>query len=127
MRNLFLLVSVLFNFVLFAQGNLQFNQVLLLSTNQNSSVLLGTVPAGKTWKIEGYGTNLTSYNSCDFSFNGVNPSFRAGTTDSYSAAYTYVSSTQQFWLPAGTPLHAIACNGAVGYRWVSIIEFNIIP
>ena len=127
MRNLFLLVSVLFNFVLFAQGNLQFNQVLLLSTNQNSSVLLGTVPAGKTWKIEGYGTNLTSYYNCDFSFNGVNPAFRAGSTDSYSAAYTYVSSTQQFWLPAGTPLHAFACNGTSGYRWVSIIEFNIIP
>ena len=127
MRNLFLLVCVLFNFVLFAQGNLQFNQVLLLSTNLNSNVLLGTVPAGKTWKIEGYGTNLTSYYSCDFSFNGANPAFRAGTTDSYSAAYTYVSSTQQFWLPAGTPLHALACNGGAGYRWVSIIEFNIIP
>ena len=127
MRNLFLLVSVLFNFVLFAQGNLQFNQVLLLSTSQNSSILLGTVPAGKTWKIEGYGTNLTSYNSCDFSFNGVEPAFRAGTTNIYQNNYAYVSSTQQFWLPAGTPLHAIACNGAVGYRWVSIIEFNIIP
>ena len=111
----------------FSQGNLQFNQVLLLSTNQNSSVLLGTVPAGKTWKIEGYGTNLTSYNSCDFSFNGVEPAFRAGTTNIYQNNYAYVSSTQQFWLPAGTPLHAIACNGAVGYRWVSIIEFNIIP
>lgn len=127
MRNLFLIVSVLFNFVLFAQGNLQFNQVLLLSTSQNSSILLGTVPAGKTWKIEGYGTNLTSYNSCDFSFNGVEPAFRAGTTNIYQNNYAYVSSTQQFWLPAGTPLHAIACNGAVGYRWVSIIEFNIIP
>ena len=127
MRNLFLLVSVLFNFVLFSQGNLQFNQVLLLSTNQNSSILLGTVPAGKTWKIEGYGTNLTSYYNCDFSFNGVNAAFRAGSTDSYSSAYTYVSSTQQFWLPAGTPLHAFACNGTAGYRWVSIIEFNIIP
>ena len=113
--------------MLFAQGNLQFNQVLLLSTNQNSNVLLGTVPAGKTWKIEGYGTNLTSYYNCDFSFNGVNPAFRAGSTDSYSSAYTYVSSTEQFWLPAGTPLHAFACNGTTGYRWVSIIEFNIIP
>lgn len=110
-----------------SQGNLQFNQVLLLSTNQNSNVLLGTVPAGKTWKIEGYGTNLTSYYSCDFSFNGANPAFRAGTTDNTSAAYTYVSSTQQFWLPAGTPLHAFACSGGTGYRWVSIIEFNIIP
>lgn len=127
MRNLFLLVSVLFNFVLFAQGNLQFNQVLLLSTSQNSSILLGTVPAGKTWKIEGYGTNLTSYYNCDFSFNGVNTAFRAGSTDSYSSGYNYVSSTQQFWLPAGTPLHAFSCNGTVGYRWVSIIEFNIIP
>ena len=113
--------------MLFAQGNLQFNQVLLLSTNQNSNVLLGTVPAGKTWKIEGYGTNLTSYYNCDFSFNGVNPAFRAGSTDSYSSGYTYVSSTQQFWLPTGTPLHAFACNGTTGYRWVSIIEFNIIP
>ena len=128
MKRLYTFIITIFLYTgAFSQGNLQFNQVLLLSTNLNSNVLLGTVPAGKTWKIEGYGTNLTSYYNCDFSFNGVNTAFRAGSTDSYSSGYTYVSSTQQFWLPAGTPLHAFSCNGTVGYRWVSIIEFNIIP
>ena len=128
MKRLYIFIITIFlTTVAFSQGNLQFNQVLLLSTSQNSSILLGTVPAGKTWKIEGYGTNLTSYYNCDFSFNGVNTAFRAGSTDSYQNSYAYVSSTQQFWLPAGTPLHAFSCNGTVGYRWVSIIEFNIIP
>jgi hypothetical protein len=128
MKRLYIFIITIFlTTVAFSQGNLQFNQVLLLSTNQNSSVLLGTVPAGKTWKIEGYGTNLTSYYNCDFSFNGVDDAFRAGAINIYQNSYAYVSSTQQFWLPAGTPLHAMACNGAVGYRWVSIIEFNIIP
>ncbi len=32
-------------FVLFSQGNLQFNQVLLLTAT-------GTVPSGKVWKVE---------------------------------------------------------------------------
>lgn len=128
MKRLYIFIITIFlTTVAFSQGNLQFNQVLLLSTNQNSNVLLGTVPAGKTWKIEGYGTNLTSYYNCDFSFNGVETAFRAGTTSIYQNSYAYVSSTEQFWLPAGTPLHAIACNGGTGYRWVSIIEFNIIP
>ena len=110
-----------------AQGNLQFNQVLLLSTSQNTTVLLGTVPAGKTWKIEGFGTELQGNNECNFSFNGSNVAFRSGSAFIYSGSYAYVGSTDHFWIPAGTPLYALTCNNFNGYRWVSIIEFNIIP
>jgi hypothetical protein len=47
-----------------AQGNLQFNQTLLLSTTQASNVLLGTVPAGKVWKVEGFGSGNSGASEC---------------------------------------------------------------
>lgn len=110
-----------------SQGNLQFNQVLLLSTSQNTTVLLGTVPAGKTWKIEGFGTENQGNNECNFSFNGSNVAFRSGSVYIYSSSYAYAGSTDHFWIPAGTPLYALICSNFNAFRWVSIIEFNIIP
>lgn len=107
-----------------AQGNLQFNQALLLSATQNTNVLLGTVPAGKVWKIEGFGTEVSGSNECNFSFNGSNVAFRAGSVYIYGGSYTYAGSTDHFWIPAGTTLYSLGCNG---YRWVSVMEFNIIP
>jgi hypothetical protein len=127
MKKLLLSTFLLLSNLACAQGNLQFNQVLLLSTSQNTTVLLGTVPAGKTWKIEGFGTELQGNNECNFSFNGSNVAFRSGSAFIYSGSYAYVGSTDHFWIPAGTPLYALTCNNFNGYRWVSIIEFNIIP
>jgi hypothetical protein len=109
-----------------AQGNLQFNQPLLLSTTNSSTVLLGTVPAGKAWKIEGYGTEVQGANSCGFSFNGSNVAFYSGTTYTYGSNYTYSNNNTDFWLPAGATLYALSGCGA-SYRWVSILEFNIVP
>ncbi len=117
---LFLLVSI--NCA--AQGNLQFNQTLLLSTTQTSNTLLGTVPTGKVWKIEGFGTTATSYNSCGFSFDGVNTFVRAGGVDNYSSGITYFVDNDNIWLPAGTPVWALYCSY---HRWLSIIEFNVVP
>jgi hypothetical protein len=127
MKKILLSTFLLLSNLACAQGNLQFNQVLLLSTSQNTTVLLGTVPAGKTWKIEGFGTELQGNNECNFSFNGSNVAFRSGSAFIYSGSYAYVGSTDHFWIPAGTPLYALTCNNFNGYRWVSIIEFNIIP
>jgi hypothetical protein len=124
MKNLF---TVLFLFMIsyaYSQGNLQYNQTLLLSTTNSGSVLLGTVPAGKVWKIEGFGTSADGYNECRFSFDGNNVAFRAGSVYIYNSAYTYAGETKNIWIPAGTPLHALSC---ASYRWVSIVEFNIVP
>lgn len=124
MRKLIVIASLFSLVSMVAQGNLQFNQTLLLSTTQASNVLLGTVPAGKVWKIEGYGTEASGYYECSFSFNGSNVAFRAGSVSIYNSGYTYASEPKGSWLPAGTTLYSLGCNY---YRWVSIMEFNIVP
>ena len=122
----FLFVLVLFLFGSFyAQGNLQFNQALLLSTNQASNVLLGTVPVGKVWKVEGFGSGNSGASECGWSFDGTNVAFRSGNVYLGGSAYQTSNSTSTFWLPAGTTVYSLNC--ASNYRWISIIEFNIIP
>ena len=122
----FLFVLVLFFFGSFnAQGNLQFNQALLLSTNQASNVLLGTVPIGKVWKVEGFGSGNSGASECGWSFDGTNAAFRSGNVYLGGSAYQSSNSTSTFWLPAGTTVYSLNC--ASNYRWMSVIEFNILP
>jgi len=109
----------------YAQGNLQFNQTLLFSTTQASNVLLGTVPAGKVWKIEGFGSGNSGASECAWSFDGSNAAFRSGNVYLGGSAYQYSNSTSTFWLPAGTTVYSLNCSSI--YRWISIIEFNIVP
>jgi hypothetical protein len=124
MKKLFLLTFLVVSKFIFSQGNLQFNQTLLLSTTQANSVLLGTVPAGKTWKIEGFGTAADGYNECRFSFDGSNIAFRAGSVHIYGSSYAYAGEAKGIWIPAGTTLYSLGCSY---YRWVSVVEFNIVP
>ena len=121
---LFLAIFLCFG-ALNAQGNLQFNQALLLSTNQASNVLLGTVPVGKVWKVEGFGSGNSGASECGWSFDGTNAAFRSGNVYLGGSAYQTSNSTSTFWLPAGTTVYSLNC--ASNYRWISIIEFNIVP
>jgi hypothetical protein len=122
----FLFVLVLFLFGSFyAQGNLQLNQEFLLRTNQASNVLLGTVPVGKVWKVEGFGSGNSGASECGWSFDGTNAAFRSGNVYLGGSAYQTSNSTSTFWLPAGTTVYSLNC--ASNYRWISIIEFNIVP
>lgn len=139
MRNLLLLVGILFNFVLFAQGNLQFNQVKIVSTVE-------TVLAGKVWKVEsaifqggqpfcigaGINTACSSGNMLSTGFVG-DMSFQVNGQTNYlytnlgqpGTSATYASqgySPFPFWLPAGSTLAA-----GTNMRYLSVIEFNIIP
>ncbi len=128
----------LFFSTLTAQGTLQFNQVLLLQTSQSGTVLLGTVPAGKVWKIEAVGGVPMSC-FCGFSFdNGQNTAFHSGGRlegTQYRRWETEGMAQPPIWLPAGTPLTAMNCNTCYGcsgqcsfpYRYLSVIEFNVIP
>ena len=59
MKHLFVIFILLFFLNTNAQGNLQFNQVLLLNAASNNSTQW-TVPVGKTWKIEAMGTYTSS-------------------------------------------------------------------
>lgn len=99
----------------FAQGNLQFNQVLTYSGSvyQGGTGPTWTVPAGKVWKVE----NFT------YSFFVLNND-RADNTSSNNGP---------LWLKAGDQIRydlafygANCCGASTTYR-VSIIEFNIVP
>lgn len=137
MKNLLLLIiTCALSSSLFGQGNLQFNQVKLVST-------LETVPTGKAWKVESAtyggglvfcvaGTNVASYCGSQNNINlmaviGV-MSYTINGQPNYistlysSAGFSTNLSPFPIWLPAGTTL-SVGTN----MRYLSIIEFNIIP
>jgi hypothetical protein len=95
----------------FAQGNLQFNQVLLLDGNTNTPTY--TVPAGKVWKIE----SLTA--------SSINGYLSLTINGSPSAVLQVINGGNNlpFWVPAGTVVGFYITN----LGKVSILEFNIVP
>ncbi len=134
MKVLFLFSFLMLGFTpFFAQGNLQFNQVKLVTA-------LETVPAGKVWKIEsviypisqtasGYqttngGCSQSYYESTAIEIAGTPTKVGQGTqAASYSnLAYTHSYTILPLWIPAGTTL-----SGGVCLNKISVIEFNIIP
>ena len=123
------LLSVLFILgcaTFWGQGNLQFNQVKLITSVE-------TVPAGKTWKISGFLASpngnyqsITQPSTAEYliSINGspVNLGRRAHFNNNYQVHQAEVRTTEEFWIPAGTTLAA-----SQNIAFISIIEFNIIP
>ncbi|MBM3164665.1 MAG: hypothetical protein FJZ80_04305 [Bacteroidetes bacterium] len=111
-----------------AQGNLQFNQVKLVTTVE-------TVPVGKVWKVEAVlgqrsvsGTT-TFHQTHDVIINGITVNFTqdlsiaraTGSGNTFGASAEGVS-TVPFWLPAGSTL-AISNN----VSFISVLEYNIVP
>lgn len=129
-----LLISLSVN----AQGNLQFNQVKLVTATE-------TVPAGKVWKVEaasfaggtpfciGAGPNslcgqvnlaYTGFQaSMSYNINGQN-AYIAQAYNGNSVAQSGIQVNNPFplWLPQGTTLAAGA-----NMRHLSVIEFNVVP
>jgi hypothetical protein len=118
---LFLLVLVFFG-SFHAQGNLQYNQTLLLNASSNSTAQW-TVPAGKTWKVESmgcYAPTLFVYLNNSIAFEYI------GDFNNNQGSYYRGSDAGAIWLPAGTIL-GHSSNNASAFRWFSVLEFNIIP
>jgi hypothetical protein len=137
-----LIAFALFSFFTgIAQGNLQFNQVKIISNIDPPQ----TVPVGKVWKIESVftagdqdvygvqtsGTTLSLFPAC-----GV-PSFYY----LYSGRYLAINSIPisfgihsagetmtnlPIWVPAGSTV-CTCTNNALCARGYSAIEFNIVP
>ena len=111
MRNQLLFFGFFCCGFLIAQGNLQFNQVLVLDGNQNAPTY--TVPAGKVWKVES-ATISSGSGYLALSING-----------SSASIFTYANGGNNlpFWVPGGTLI------GFYIYQTgkVSILEFNVIP
>ena len=133
MKKILLPTLILLSNLACAQGNLQFNQVKLVTS-------LETVPVGKVWKIEsviynipltasghqaGAGScNSTSYESTAIEVAGIPTKVGQGTQPaSYSnLQYTHSYTILPLWIPAGTTL-----SGGTCLNKISVIEFNIIP
>ncbi len=133
MKKLLLFTFIILSNLACAQGNLQFNQVKLVTSTE-------TVPVGKVWKIEsviyniaptasGYqggagSCNSTSYESTAIEVAGIPTKVGQGTQPaSYSnLQYTHSYTILPLWIPAGTTL-----SGGTCLNKISVIEFNIIP
>ena len=133
-------VSLLWCGVIYSQGNLQFNQVKIVSNTDASQ----TVPAGKVWKIESVfseggdtypmgasGTVYAHFSACGLaSFNFQNYG-RYLSINNIPVAFGIHSAGSQMtnlpvWLPSGTTI----CTCIPSYicaRGYSVIEFNTIP
>lgn len=137
MKNVLFILFVIVRVFTYAQGNLEFNQVL----THSGGVLVGqfgiksyspiqTVPAGKVWKIEWIGASFVS--------NGTNPSLSFATWGitintqdvALSTNNAVTSLNAPIWLKAGDNLSFVSGgNGIAGsVKYVfSIIEFNVGP
>jgi hypothetical protein len=131
MNRIINIVFLMFSISIWSQGNLQFNQVKLVSSQE-------TVPAGKVWKIENILPSVrpttTSWGNAtvDFIININNQAVYYLSSESKGnlggngttgiAAITAGIGNSPLWIPAGTTLSA-----GTNVLSISVIEFNIIP
>ncbi len=115
--------------MLFAQGNLQFNQIVIVSDQ------VQTVPTGKVWKVESYqqqqvGVNFSGPTTACTDLNRPRPYHIDGITYNDLKGTGYGSGSMPYmaqnsfpiWLKAGQTLKT-SCPG----DFLSVIEFNIVP
>ena len=119
-----ILVLFLINLSIKAQGNLQYNKVVLVTFSGiytgNSVDTVFTVPVGKVWKVESGMAGNINYSSYTFNL------FLDGKPISGS---TY-SSNYPIWLPPGTYTLSGTCAQTAGLYMkgaISAIEYNEVP
>ena len=140
MKKLFLSLSLLFGVLSFAsaQGNLQFNQVIVqdftatISSWTTATVGTITVPAGKVWKVEH--ADLWRQNSLRQTYDHEYSLFinnilihRAKGSTGSGNNYT---DRLPVWLPAGTYSIIISNEDSSSKDFVAdinAIEFNVTP
>ena len=118
--SLFLFVMLCFSKTSIAQGNLQFNQVILYDLAISGTQAIN-VPAGKVWKIESTSMGSTGTAADIFLKNSA-----AANIGHFSAASAAASAVYPFWLPAAFTGSFV--NNNPSFRCcISIIEFNVVP
>jgi hypothetical protein len=117
-----------FTFLLFnniySQGNLQFNQVKLVSA-------IETVPAGKVWKVTNYlptpngNYQFAQIGLAEYLININGVAMNLGRRAYYNSSYGLMDEVRHsgdIWLAAGTTLSVVQ-----NIAHLSVIEFNIVP
>jgi hypothetical protein len=153
----FALVLLFCSSGLFSQGNLQFNQVILLewtaTVPPNGAGVYAAfganpfvVPAGKVWKIESMNISLNRVNLPSATFN--DPQFILNGTNSFEPPMLYINNTvvhvngeagspgltkpQIIWLPPGNYQYVMGARPSSSLSqefsaFVTAIEFNVVP
>jgi hypothetical protein len=141
MKHLLIAFALLLFFTGIAQGNLQFNQVKIISNTDPPQ----TVPAGKVWKIESVftagdqdvygvqtsGTTLSLFPACGVLSFYYLYSGRYLAINNIPISFGIHSAGEKMtnlpiWVPAGSTI-CTCTNNALCARGYSAIEFNIIP
>ena len=117
-----LVIALLFTTSLssFAQGNLQFNQVITLNfaLSSSASSSIYTVPVGKVWKVESVsGSSAASSGASYMQINGTN----------VPIGNSPLTLMNAIWLKSGDQINIYNGYGLSAGYFCSIIEFNIIP
>jgi hypothetical protein len=131
MRKVFFLFTfVLIQFVCFAQGNLQFNQVIRVNNTAQ------TVPSGKVWKVETYMQSNTfiseyvEYPSCTYPDRqhpfliNSKPYYQINGSPGHGSSGIMMAVGNLFplWLKSGEVIQTTCPD-----NFLSIIEYNIVP
>ncbi len=144
MRAIFIVISfIMVTGVMFAQGNLQFNQVVNYTINtpfgsglsRPNETLVVTVPAGKVVKIESAHLSCQSNSSIYYIIgNSSSPTGHLVLNGAIIACFDNAARVHEgpIWLTAGTHTFFLQgfFNSSSQYRWnafVSGIEFDVVP
>lgn len=129
MKSIFLITGLLLAFLSTKAQGMQFSQVLLplvtLNGATGSTASIGTVPAGKVWKLENYTTNDNYCVVMRLNGNTTNLIMPYSPTSNSG-----VMNGQSFWFPAGTQLALYrTCNNSptIANYYFSILEFTVTP
>ncbi|MFT5859971.1 MAG: hypothetical protein ACI865_002078 [Flavobacteriaceae bacterium] len=129
MKNILLILAIAFSSTSFAQGNLQFNQVIndeIIGLIGTSTLVIGsvTVPAGKVWKIEAVSLiTAPSGNSLAPSGTGYLVFF-----DNLCIINGNTMRQVPIWLSAGIYSVRARSSSSQNYSFsYSAIEFNVVP
>ena len=132
MKNILLILAIAFSSASFAQGNLQFNQVVNeeFTGSYNGYFNSGniTVPAGKVWKIES--ASLVMMDANPGIGQPLSTSSLSLVVGKYICVYTNVPEFARFpiWLSEGTYAVGGYASGPITYSAnLSAIEFNVVP
>jgi hypothetical protein len=133
MKHLFTILLVAVSATSFAQGNLQFNEIVTVRD------VLETVPVGKVWKVESYQQSMVSHtpgfiDNCN-DLQKLRPFYIDGNMyhDIGSIAQIQsVSNVGAVWLVAENKFPIWLKEGQTAKTtcsvdFLSIIEFNVVP
>lgn len=144
MKNLLTILILLSFNCIYAQGNLQFNQVILWKLN--SKIVYGagtygydwliqgtiTVPIGKVWRIDAAGYNKPT--TMHWALTLDNFLLFSRKQSPGGGIVNHLDINFPIWLPSGTYNYVASAAGGSSYSTIvydgssaSIVEFNIIP